>query len=727
MYSHADVILLFNIILAGTSNAGPVRWTRSQVDHPRASTIVRWPGHTKIPGAFIISRVNLEFINKTCTKLSDTLSTAARVSTIIINSNLRGTSANQIKQYGYMMLRVEADLQNTLEYVTNLLLCSGRGGELWGKLTTLKKIASDVWKLLRAFKIYNKQPFNFPNRIPLNIKTYKSNANRTHNETLIEISQINSEIIHSNELINILEQHRSQIPTHSYPLHFSIEQKPRALFAVGAGLGFLGGLFIDKIFGDDSQKEIGKLNDNLSKHNKLIKLTNERIDILANNISRSNQIMKTILEKLVENDENRDIHHAILWNLDQLVVLNAEIKNTFRLGELTLTLLDQGILNPELIQLNSLKTIVSEGLQLFPAFTFPVKITRYQLDHVVKLLKVQRLGKMKFIMIVPLTDVSRYETFTLISHPIKIGKYSLALPKTKNIILKNQAQTYIITTKEKLYSISNSQHILLEVEPIYKQSLMTCEWAAFKKSITDMIKLCDFGKAGEVNDTFVIETDKNRLVYFTTETEVELNCPGKQINSKLSGLHEVSLACDIKTKQVHWPSKQTAIIDIKFDDTTSFDATELPIANIDKSSNIHSSLREIIDKIPKRNESFTIDFDHYDLTIDQIQTYTIFSQTALTLIVCINSLAIGYILFKWKRDTPDGPTESTMSGNQFRRINDSLRQLRRNIRSQGSSIKGKIETKFTESPTVQEPESTGNMNGESKQSPQKQPALPRYR
>ena len=212
---------------------------------------------------------------------------------------------------------------------------------------------------------------------------------------------------------------------------------------------------------------------------------------MAQNISHSNQVMKKILKELVTNEEKQDVHLAILWNLDQIISLNNEIRNTFRLSELILTLLNQGILNPELIQLKSLKAIINEGLKLFPTLRFPLEVNRYQLEHIVKVLKVQRIGRLKYVMSIPLMEVQKYEVFTLISHPIKISSSELAIPKIKDTILKYEDQSYITTSSSNMFSISETQHVLLEVEPIYRQSMLTCEWAAFNGDIPDMMKICE--------------------------------------------------------------------------------------------------------------------------------------------------------------------------------------------------------------------------------------------
>ena len=558
------------------------------------------------------------------------------------------------------------------------------------------------------------------------------------------LSNISEQLINqqNTNLMNLLEQARPRSKEEKVSVP-SMERKPKALFLIGAGLGIIGTLLADRIFGTDSANEIKKLNEDLGKHNKLIKLTNERVDILSKNISQTNDVMKQILDKLVQHDSNQDIHYALLWNLDQLVSLNIEIANTFRLGELTITLLDRGILNPELIQLSSLKAIIDEGLKLFPTLTFPLEVSRYQLDHVTKLLKVQRLGRHQYIIIIPLTSVRKYKIFKLIAHPLQIDKESLVLPKIQNLILTDKNDTYIVTSQENVYSISASQHILLEIEAIYRQTLLTCEWAVFKERTADIIRLCNFEKTGEINNTYVVETGTSRLVYFAIETDVDINCPGRHTTTKLTGLHNISLACDVTTNQVHWPSKQTATIDVLTNDTNSFYSTELHVATINKSSDVHTSLRELINKLPKPNSTFTIDFDYYELTRDQLHTYTIFSQSFLTVIVIINSMILGFLCFKWKQSDKSNIILAT---DRLGRATDSLTtgrdrfsRLRNSLRSRASSVKGKFKKHFEEAATPPiELRTSGKINNNDlntyetsnlKQSdhiPKTYPAIPRY-
>ena len=75
------------------------------------------------------------------------------------------------------------------------------------------------------------------------------------------------------------------------------------------------------------------------------------------------------------------------------------------------------------------------------------------------------------------------------------------------------------------------------------------------------------------------------------------------------------------------------------------DSSHLPIIDVDKRSEMHSSLRELINKVTS-GDSFTFDFDYYGLQLEQIATYSIYAQSALTIVVIINPLLLAFLLIK---------------------------------------------------------------------------------
>lgn len=71
-----------------------------------------------------------------------------------------------------------------------------------------------------------------------------------------------------NTLIDLLEEARPSV-------NYRQACHPGIIF----GLGLIGGFALTQFFGSNNPKDVDKLNRQLIKQNKLVKLTNERIDI----------------------------------------------------------------------------------------------------------------------------------------------------------------------------------------------------------------------------------------------------------------------------------------------------------------------------------------------------------------------------------------------------------------------------------------------------------------
>ena len=56
--------------------------------------------------------------------------TATQVEKVLEKTNLINLSDNNKKRYGYLLLKMEVEFHRILLYQKDLLLCSGRGGEL---------------------------------------------------------------------------------------------------------------------------------------------------------------------------------------------------------------------------------------------------------------------------------------------------------------------------------------------------------------------------------------------------------------------------------------------------------------------------------------------------------------------------------------------------------------------------------------------------------------------
>ena len=623
--------------------------------------------------------------------------TATQVAAVLEKTKLTNLSENNKNRYGYLLLKIETEFHRVLLYQKDLLLCSGRGRELWTSFQAFKKQASIVWKLLTSAGLPKAFLDNFKsNNSKLKDEHDNNNNNNSdiaidpffqeNNDPFIPAIPALQEIPNTADksLVNLLEQARPTI----------YQRQARHPALLGLGLGLISSLFLTQFFGSSNTQDIQKLNNDMIKQNKLLKLTNQRIDIFANNVTRQVNTIKTVLDKIVESQEMQDIHYAILWNFEQIVQSSNIVKNEFRSGEVTVTLLEENILNPELINLHSLNKTVTEGLQSFPDLEFPVEINRYNMPQIIKLLKIQRVSHLKFLIIIPLTHKMPYTAYSLVPHPVKIDQNSLAIPEMKEILLKGHGN-YILAEKRDIYSLTKNLHILLTVEPIYNDKKITCEYAGFLKMSQDMLSICNYRKAGQVADTLVIETNTKRLVYFSKLTRVTFDCPDKIVKDSFLGLHKLPLACDIITDDVRWPAKQSVEVEsLSNNEILSLDTTELPIACVNKSSKVHKSLRELIDKL-NVNESYTIDFSAYGLTLDQVATYSAIAQSIITPIVIINSIILAFLVAKWiLHRRHEILSRASSMHNKFGKVRDSIRSrkgsIRRSIHNKGHSLRRSI-------------------------------------
>ena len=101
-------------------------------------SLIQWRGLASTSGAFLLTRLSLNFFNITCSQLSQNLDTAHQVAKVLTDTNLHGLTDNIANQYSFLILKLESEFHKVLVYQKNLLLCSGRGGELRGKFHKFK-------------------------------------------------------------------------------------------------------------------------------------------------------------------------------------------------------------------------------------------------------------------------------------------------------------------------------------------------------------------------------------------------------------------------------------------------------------------------------------------------------------------------------------------------------------------------------------------------------------
>ena len=131
---------------------------------------------------------------------------------------------------------------------------------------------------------------------------------------------------------------------------------------VAFGAGALTTSLVGSFAGNNNQQDIKTLNDNIKKINTKLTITNERITILSENVTKSIiSDIKLILDKMDRVQETGDLYSLMLWNLDQLIQVSSQTYQSFKLGKVIVTMLEAGIINPDLIDITSLKRIIQDA------------------------------------------------------------------------------------------------------------------------------------------------------------------------------------------------------------------------------------------------------------------------------------------------------------------------------------------------------------------------------
>ena len=717
---------IYWLSLATLCTSSPLFWSPRNIEGPPTpvpTTLIPLPGRGLITGGFLISRVNLKFFNNTCMTFAEDLQAVVQIARTLIDNKLVGTRASHIRQYGFMMNKLDDLFRSTIAYLTDLLLCDWEGRtEIWKRFTTFTKVRAEVFSLLKKYHTREEAVDFFDETNPLdrlNETTFPGTRDEV-NETLASfVLKTNQREVNNGSLIHYLEEWE----THPIP-------QARSPILIGLGLGFVGSLIASKIFGSNSESQINEINQNMKNVNRNVRLTNQRIDLLAENVAKSQLNIKKIIEQLTKTQDYDDLHHAIIFNFDQISASIHAVESKFKFAEIITTLLERGIIRPELIHLPSLKKIVEEGLKSFPDLEFPLEINRHHLLDITKLLQIRKVGHLHYLMVIPLTFKTSYKLIKIVPHPIKINDYTLGLPELKEILLIDGNKTYISTREGNLFKVSGNYSVLINSEPINQQGKPSCEWEAYKQNSNNMTKLCNYKKIGHVNDTVVMETPTDRLVYFARTTPVSIDCAGKTIRADLTGMHKFPLKCDIHTKDTYWAARQTLSIELNNTDLTPFYFNQLPVIELNDTSDMHTSLRKLIDELPKKGDKYTIDFDYYGLTSEQVQTYQVYSNTVIIIIVIINSMFIGFLMLKLKSGKVfTRGVKQMVKSQKLSKARDSVRKsLRRNkvrdsVRQKRTHLLDRI-TNNEKHPPRYEDHVTAEVNESNNE--ELYPVLPRY-
>ena len=227
---------------------------------------------------------------------------------------------------------------------------------------------------------------------------------------------------------------------------------------------------------------------------------------------------------------------------------------------------------------------------------------------------------------IPIVNKTPYRAVKLIPLPVDIGSNTLVIAQTKDLVLTNK-NGYIITNSKEIHEIEKGKFIIKETLPVWTDKSSNCELEAYRGNVDMIFKNCNFVKLGMTDGMHVTVTPPNRILYLTEKTQVALNCPDGRIKSELVGLHSVSDKCDITTKLLNWQAEQSKHIEVEQilqELPEAYDITELPIIELNSTSEIHESIKELINKLPKdtNTSKFIID----DWSLEEIQSYSVLTQ-----------------------------------------------------------------------------------------------------
>ena len=136
--------------------------------------------------------------------------------------------------------------------------------------------------------------------------------------------------------------------------------------AAGLTVGLISGGLLGSIFGSsntDHTEEINQLNNNIHKVDKKIRLTNARIDILSTNMTNSMTKIRLILDNLAQVQKEVERRSLLMWHLDHIQVAAVNSLLLIKIAENQLTLLRNGKISSDLLNIPSIRAVIDEGLK----------------------------------------------------------------------------------------------------------------------------------------------------------------------------------------------------------------------------------------------------------------------------------------------------------------------------------------------------------------------------
>ena len=100
-------------VLAYLICSSPAYWRKKPTDQAKLVTpliIHKWSGKARTTGAFVLSRLNRNFLNTASTHLASELTTAAQIAQVLANTKLAGVTKHQVNRYGAFLLKLEKNI-----------------------------------------------------------------------------------------------------------------------------------------------------------------------------------------------------------------------------------------------------------------------------------------------------------------------------------------------------------------------------------------------------------------------------------------------------------------------------------------------------------------------------------------------------------------------------------------------------------------------------------------
>ena len=614
--------------------------TFGQANKPEAGPspvlIEEWEQVGLNPGGFLLTMINLRDVEEICNKTLNRVNITYSVLESMKKAKIREAKSNQLSIIFYLLNKLETNLFLEIEYLGKVQFCNQHQYRLIVEgMRTLKTDLDSVWMLL------------------------------TQNRNSVLATQL----------------------WRSRPGLLEEKQFPSAILGIGAGL-IVGGLLGNWISGTLENSRLETINDNINKVNKKIVITNKRIDLLDKSLSESILKIKVILQEIEKQNSVTEVIDHIRWNLEVLNRESTDNQLQLRMSETRVTLLRKNIINPEMINLDSMRKVVDEGKLIFKNLEFPVeKIVKENIVKIVNLLRVEEVSLNKFAVVIPLVEKTPFMINSLIPIPIRLENNEFIITELEQLLLWRNGE-YITTSKKELIKIDDKNYVIKEIKPIWSETVKSCELLAFTGRQDEIIKNCNHKRIPKEKELFTVETGKNRLIYSMQKRRISLICPDGRIRETLDGLYTTPLECDIESNTMIWRAKQEETVNIKdllVLTPKKYDIEEIPIFKFNSSKeSIHPTIKELIDGLHKENESFTFTFDDFDL--NKIEPVSIIGYGVLSAIVVIDTIIlIILVIFTWK-----GKREEDEEGwrrrirnkwkDTFDSRGDSWRNFRRSIR-----------------------------------------------